>query len=241
MLLQTADTQAFVRPADTAANEPLTAWSRPNAQGAFFDVLRREVEDFRVGSARYRFRSPLLITFYPRLEGSHGRLTVASALVRFAGRGTTMDEAWKDWAERFHVQFQTLYGMRPWERQPDERDEWERIDQLVDVSAYRRDTPYTIRQIGVLTRRRPIPDRIRWEDGRQESVSLSLMPPEFAALHEGQRFEAEILRDSLTGGLIRGLVVRRLPPLRTTSADEELWETLPTTKEAASVDWDEFD
>ena len=57
------------------------------------------------------------------------------------------------------------------------------------------------------------------------------MPPEFATLHEGERFEAEVERHSLTGRLIRAVVVRRLPPLRRTSADEKVWASLPTTAE----------
>lgn len=149
MLLQIADTQAFVRPAESALVGSLTASSRSTGPGAFFDVLRREVNEIQVGVARYRLRSPLLITFYPRLEGPDGRLTVNPSPVQIVGSGVNFDEAWSDWSAQFHVRFQTLYGMRPWERQADERDEWEKIEQMVDVSAYRRETPYTIRQIGI--------------------------------------------------------------------------------------------
>jgi hypothetical protein len=67
------------------------------------------------------------------------------------------------------------------------------------------------------------------------------MPPEFASLHEGQRFEAEVVRNAVTDRLIQAVVVRRLPPLRTTSTDEAVWASLPTTKEAKPVDWNEFE
>jgi hypothetical protein len=175
------------------------------------------------------------------IHGPQGRLIVTPVVLPIVGSGGGLDEAWRDWAEQFHVRFQTLIAMRPWEMQPDQSEEWERIEQMVNVEAYRRETPYVIRQIGELTRRRPIPNTIRWEDGRQERVALEQMPPEFASLHEGQRFEAEVMRNALTHQLIRAIVVRRLPPLRTTFADKAVWESLPTTKQATPVDWDEFE
>jgi hypothetical protein len=241
MLFQDPGTVAIVRPADPQYGGSLAAATRAVGRGDFFDVLRREVGDIRVGSARYRLRSPLLASFYPVIQGPEGRLMVTPALLPIVGSGAGFDEAWRDWAEQFHVRFQTLLAMRPWEMQPDQSEEWERIEQMVNVEAYRRETPYVIRQIGVLTRRRPIPNTIRWEDGRQERVGLEQMPPEFASLHEGQRFEAEVVRNAVTHQLIQAVVVRRLPPLRTTSEDEALWASLPTTKEAKPVDWDEFE
>ena len=74
-----------------------------------------------------------------------------------------------------------------------------------------------------------------------DSSLLEQMPPEFASLHEGRRFEAEVVRNALTDQLIQAIVVRRLPPLRRTSVDETVWSSLPTTNEAKPVDWDEFE
>lgn len=241
MLFQDLATVAHVRPADPLPGGWMAAATRSGGRGDFFDVLRREFGDIQVGSARYRLRSPLLASFYPMINGPVGRLMVTPAQLPIVGSGAVFDEAWRDWADQFHVRFQTLLAMRPWEMQSEQSDEWERIEQMVDVEEYRRQTPYVIRQIGVLTNRRPIPDQIRWEDGRQERVWLEQMPPEFAALHECQRFEAEVVRDAVTGGMIRVIVVRRLPALRTTTADAALWESVPTTAEAKPVDWDEFE
>jgi hypothetical protein len=42
---------------------------------------------------------------------------------------------------------------------------WETIEQLVDVPASRRETPHVVRQVGWLTRRRPIPDRLHANHG----------------------------------------------------------------------------
>lgn len=219
----------------------MTVTSRSVGRGDLFDVLRREIRAFHVGMASYQLRTPLLVTFYPRIDGEVGRLNITPSWLPIAGTGRILDEAWKDWAGQFHVCFQTLLAKRPWEMDADEKSEWEKIEQMVDIPAYRSRTPYVVRQIGWLTRRRPIPDRIRWEDGRRERVDLMQMPPEFAALHEGDRFEAEVERNSVTGCLIRAVVVRRLPALRGASADEKVWSSLPTTAEAPAVEWDEFE
>ena len=241
MLFQDPATVAHVRPADPLPGGWMAAATRSGGRGDFFDVLRREFGDVQVGSARYRLRSSLLASFYPMINGPEGRLMVTPALLPIVGNGAIFDEAWRDWADQFHVRFQTLFAMRPWEMQPEQNDEWERIEQMVDVEAYRRETPYVVRQIGELTHRRPIPDRIRWEDGRHERVTLDQMPPEFAGLHEGQRFEAEVVRDAVTGRMIHAIVVRRLPALRTTTADATVWKSVATTAEAKTVDWDEFE
>jgi hypothetical protein len=241
MLLQAAGVPALVCPVDPLFAGSLTAASRSSGRGDLFDVLRREIKAFHVGMASYQLRTPLLATFYPRVSGDAGRLSVTPSWLPIVGSGETLDDAWQDWVGQLHVRFQTLLAKRPWEMNADERGEWERIEQMVDVPAYRRETPYIVRQIGWVSRRRPIPDRIRWEDGRLERVTLVQMPPEFAALHEGDRFEAEVERQTVTGRLIRAVVVRRLPPLRQISTDEKLWSSLPTTAEAPAVEWDEFE
>ncbi|MFO0938328.1 MAG: hypothetical protein U0798_17620 [Gemmataceae bacterium] len=219
----------------------LTAEARSSIRGSLFDVLQRTIGDLRVGEAVYHTRSPLLATFYPRIRGVNGELVMTPTSLNIVGVGKNFDEALRDWNNQFHIRFQTLLAKRPWELSAEEKDEWGQLELLVDVAAYRRETPYVIRQIGMLTRRRPFPDQIRWEDGRQERVWLEQMPPEFAALHEGQRFEAEVVRDAVTGRMIRAIVVRRLPALRTMAADLANWVDIPTTDEAKEVDWNEFE
>ena len=239
MILHDASAVAFVRPYEMFRS--LTAEARGSIRGSLFDVLQRTLDDVRVSETVYRARSTLLATFYPRTRGVNGELAMTPCSLQIVGIGKNFDEAQRDWNSQFHVRFQTLLAKRPWEMTVEEKDEWGQIELLVDVAAYRRETPYVIRQIGVLTHRRPIPDQIRWEDGRQEGVWLEQMPPEFAGLHEGQRFEAEVVRDAVTGRMLRTIVVRRLPALRMKNSDAALFESVPTTAEAKAVDWDEFE
>lgn len=240
MIASSPETLAMVSVVDPSYGRSFGSSFGGMGSGSRFDVLYYERTECRVNRARYQFRSPIRMTFYPFVEGSTGLLAVAPSLVGITARGTSLESAWKDWVDQFHVLFQTLSGMRHWERKPDEQQRWEQIEQMVDTAAFQRETPYVIRQIGEVSNRRPIPDRVRWEDGRTERVSLAQMPPEFATLHEGQRFEAEVLRHPVTDRLIEGLVVRKLPPLTKTSAHDSLWATLPTTRDLPDVDWDEF-
>ncbi len=118
----------------------------------------------------------------------------------------------------------------------------------MDVAAYRRDTPYRVRQIGTISQRRPtahepraLPNQIRWESGRVEDIRLDLAPPEFAALLAGRRFEAVVLRDSATHRLLRILDVVPLAAVPKAADRDALWESVPTSKDLPQEDWEKYD
>lgn len=130
----------------------------------------------------------------------------------------------------------------------DEKEEWGQMELLVDVAAYRRDTPYRVRQIGTVSQRRPtarepraLPNQIRWESGRVEDLRLDLAPPEFAALFAGKRFEAVVLRDSVTHQLLRILDVIPLVAAPNAAERDALWESVPTSKDLSQEDWEKYD
>src|SRR5262249_60552963 len=124
MLLLDQSAPALARPSDLLLAGSLTAASLSDGRGDLFDGLRREMRAFRVGIACYQLRTPLLATFYPHLDGEVGQLTVTPSWLPIVGCGATLDDAWEDWASRFHVRFQTLLARRPWERDAVERGEW---------------------------------------------------------------------------------------------------------------------
>src|SRR5581483_12076132 len=123
MLVQDVGTSVFIRPIDPLFAGSLTLASRSGGRGDLFDVLRREIRAFHVGTASYQLRTPLLATFYPRIDGEVGRLNVTPSWLLIIGSGRTLDEAWQDWAGQFHVHFQTLLAKRPWEMDADEKSE----------------------------------------------------------------------------------------------------------------------
>ncbi len=208
------------------------------------DFRRRTVEEVMVSDARYRLRHPIVLAFYPYVADGKGELVQelgASDLEAppIAGVGTSFEEAYANWADQFHTHIQTLLSKRPWEMTDEERKNMATVERMIDVPMYNRESPYTYRQIGTVTRRRPIPDRVQWEDGVVESVSLHQMPAEFAAFQNGQRFEAITVRDSTTGQLQRVTYVGRLDPLSLPADDQ--WEKTPTFAAAPKVSWDAID
>jgi hypothetical protein len=216
----------------------------PQPNGAS-DPCQRTIEEITVGEATYRLRQPLTLIFSSPVSG--GRLDLiphpdgeGTFALDITGYGATFDEAQANWVERFHARIQTLVAKRPWELTAEEAEETAAFERTIDLPTYRRDTPYPARQIGTVTRRRPIPDEIQWEDGQLEHVHLSQMPAEFAAFPAGQRFEAIVVRASGTGNLLRAVFVSPLPPLPESSPSQAEWEALPNTTDAPRVSWDEL-
>jgi hypothetical protein len=201
-------------------------------------------EEVRVGETRYRLRSPAVMTFYPYVSRGKGQLIAESAESDIdgaypIGEGETYEEAFEDWTSQFHVQIQTLLAKRPWEMTPDERKQMAFIERKIDLAAYHRETPVTVHEIGTVARRRPLPDRIKWENGRTERINLSLMPGEFATFVAGQRFEAITHRDPITGRLRKVTFVAKLGRLKAAPADS--WEKTRTSLDDPEVEWDEID
>jgi hypothetical protein len=206
--------------------------------------LQRTLVEVKVGEARYRLRKPLTLTFYPFVNGGMGELIPEPDFENpdgwpFIGIGITLEEAINDWKEKVHMLVQNLLNKRSWEMTPQEMQEMDAIERTIDIPAYHRETPYRTRQIGTVTRRRPIPDRIQWEDGLTEYVNLQQMPPEFATYVNGQRFEAITVRDSMNRRLLRVDYIAKLGRLMSAPADQ--WEKTQTTLNTPAVDWNEID
>jgi len=208
------------------------------------DILRKTLAEVKVGEARYRFRRPITLTYYPYTSEGVGELIPEPGQsdpegLGLTGQGKTFEEALDNWATRLHTHVQTLLSKRPWEMTEDEAKDMATVERMIDMPAHHRETPYFTRQIGMVTRRRPVPDRIQWEDGLVEHVNLHQMPVEFAAFVNGQRFEAITVRDTSNGHLQRVVFVGRLGRLATPKADR--WEKTQTFKEIPEGSWDEID
>ena len=229
----------------------LFAHSSPHSVRRVVTDLCRTIFQVEIGDTVYRLRRPLTLRFYPFVRNGMGELirepdrpeleqpSERSEPLDDVGLGVTFPDAYRDWAGKLHVRIQTLLGKRPWEMTPDEQREMAFVERLVDLPAYHRETPIRTRQIGTVSRSRPLPDSVRWEDGTSEMVTLDQMPPEFAAYLGGQRFEAITLRDVNSGRLLRVTHVERLGHLAPTPADE--WEKVPTSAVSPRVEWSEID
>jgi hypothetical protein len=199
------------------------------------------LSQIQIGEAIYHLRSPVQGEFVPD-RGGTWEFWAEGFSPMFVGRGPQTDSAFQDWRDQVHECFQELYRKRPFEMMADERARWKVLEDLIDVAAYQNETPILVRQIGQVTKARPLPRQITWADGTKESnINLDQMPDEFAAYKPGQWFEAIVERDPLTRRIRRVRYVKRVPSLRKLSGTvlNEYWSSLPgtTTLPASSRDW----
>jgi hypothetical protein len=207
-----------------------------------FDVTKQLIPSpLEVGDTAYVLRSELIGTFYPGQFPLIGQFVVPEFFPNFVGRGRNSKDAFLDWRDQLHRQFQYLYGTRPFEMAGSEKATWELLESQIDVNAYRATTPLTIRQIGrVAARARPLPELIEWEDGHKEAVRLDQMPGQFAAYKPGQPFEAIVIRDSVDFRLLKVTHIQRLRSLPRMSDGEfnDLVHSIPTTRSLPDTDWE---
>lgn len=163
----------------------------------------------------------------------------------FLGRGANAAEAWDNWFDRFHTQFQQLYRTPGFERTAEQEVNWRRLCRIVDVTKYQRTQPLEAREIGLLASNEPGRRKVEWV-GRGASelisshVSLNL-PGEFAVMKSGQWFEMTTVRHPADGRLLGGSGVTplRKSPLKATAEEwedfEAAWES---TSALPATSWD---
>lgn len=200
------------------------------------------VSEIRVGEANYRMRRPVQGYFTRQADGSC-EFWVDGFSPSFVGYGDKAAEAYRDWRDTVHEAFQNLHGMRPFEMDADERQQWDVLEEMIDVIGYRNETPIVLRQIGHVSQARPRPRQITWVDGRRETVRFEAMPPEFAGYKPGQYFEADVERDPLTGRLRCVRHVQKISSVRpmTEGQAQQFFKDLPTTADLpeSSHEWTE--
>lgn len=214
--------------------------SAGGASERWFDVSRHPLPPrLEIGETSYPLRTNLVGEFLPGHAGEDGEFIVPEFCPEFVGRGRSLNAALVDWSNQVHYRFQELDSKRPFERTEAEKATWRLLESQIDVFAYRRATPLTIRQIGKIARARPFPDSVKWEDGQQEQVRPDQAPGEFVTYKPGQPFEAIVARDPVNFRLTRILHIQKLrsvPPARPEDV-EELRHSIQTTSALPDCDW----
>lgn len=162
-----------------------------------------------------------------RFDGQHW-VTWARELGRVGrGVGDDLHESLEDFYRTFHVTFQRLYQMRPFEMSDEERAIWDEILDVVDVAKYRENTPLRVREFGQIRHfQTPYPSRIYWIDGRRERINLGQAPAMMAGLRPGQWIEAVVERDPKTGQLLRMIDAQKVPTPPSPRSYRAFWETI---------------
>jgi hypothetical protein len=219
-----------------------TREQRSWAMSGFFPGGSLPLSEVRIGETFYRLREPVRGEFLPCDDGTC-EFWVDGFSPEFVGRGARADDAFRDWRDQVHEVFQDLYGKRPFEMSPEESQRWQVLEDTLDVVGYRNETPVVVREMGEVIQVRPQPRRIRWINGRTESVTLDNMPGEFASYKPGQPFEADVERDPLTWRLLKVRFIRRITAIHPMARGEleKFWQSLPVTSSlpASNRDWTE--
>lgn len=224
--------------AESAYVSPVEAMQEmPFRQYFESDVVHSTLNDVRVAGVVYPLRRPCTANFIPGI----GEFLVEGFSPAFLGRGETPGEARNDWLLAVHSGFQELLHKRPFEMTDDDNRRWSVLSANIDVAVYRNRTPIQVRQFGKITRARPYPQQIQWENGEREPVSIEqVASPDFITFKPGQPFEAIVARDPVNFRLVRIVhIERRSQASRLSRAKEsDLLESIGSAKSLPAAGWE---
>lgn len=182
-----------------------------------------------VGSVKYVLKRPIRVMLKPVLDHE---FEISSDLLPdvLVGRGLSIEQAREDFMIQVHREFQSLVRLRPHKRNEEQTRRWTALTDVIDVDRYWDETPVVLMEVGHVESVTVEGYQLAWLDGdRRETVSLKLAPPEFAALCQGDWFEALVERHATTKNLQAIRFVKPIEPLSVMSENElrEWFASLP--------------
>ncbi len=189
------------------------------------------IEKIAVGSSEYKLMHavhPVCTWVMP--HWSCRAIEFGSKLV---GVGSSPAEALEQWKKEVHAEFQRLYAKRYFEMDENDRRDWSRLLQVIDVNEYRERAPMIVRAVGRIrfkfVGKKPRPDRIYWVDGRVDRVpDWDRLPADFSALPAGGYIDAVVERHPKTANLLRILDARPIEMSNVSQREaDEFIESLP--------------
>lgn len=198
---------------------------RPIACQPLLDLLELTLGEIVVGQAQYKFKRPLRGWF----DMSDSSFRVDHFSPSIVGYGCSPSKARAEWELAFHCFFQELVALRPYEFSSEQAQMWTLMEKYMDTEAYHNSTPLVMTQIGriykVTRTAQKYPKQISWLDGLREEVPpLNAVPDNFVALHLGQYFEAIVIRNRLTGDILKIVDCKRLSKWEKSNKEIEAME-----------------
>jgi hypothetical protein len=189
-----------------------------------------------LGHTRYPLIQPVTGVFSPKPNGFSLHMQKLSPT--FVGSGKNPAEAELDLKGQIHIDFQRLYGKRPFQMTADERDKWQILSNAIDVPRYIRETPIEERMIGQIEWLKNSQHgmgpyvQIRRLGGEVELIPIEDVSRDMVALRPNDWFEAIIRRSSRSEKIQRVLFAQKIDPIGTLNDEEALkfWDEMPTTK-----------
>lgn len=217
----------------------VSAVDRSKDMRQYFDLdsVRSTLNELRIAGTTYPLRRPCTTNFIP----GKGEFLVEGFSPTFVGRGTTLDDARKDWLLKVHAGFQELLYKRPFEKTSDDERRWNLLSSLIDVTVYRNTVPIRVRQFGRISRTNPYPEQIQWENDDCETIRFDQVnSPDFVGYLRNQPIEAIVERDPLDFRLLRIVHIERRCPLTPLSRDAEadLLKSIGSSQKLSDVGWD---
>jgi len=209
-----SNTSTMVAVADFAVGNSAKSLNRPQT----IDFRTSVISQVVVGGVSYPLRRAFVGRYYRYLE----QLVVDGISPLIIGRGGSENAAKEDFCLRLHSAIQDLLGKRPFELTDREKQLFATIDRFVDVTVFRNTQPIQVRQFGKISKARPYPEEIEWDNGSKEHVPLSLVvTPEYVSYKPGQPVEAVVERDPMTFRLRRVVHISKCKATRNWTAKEE--------------------
>ena len=182
------------------------------------DYRATVVPQVNVGGVSYPLRRMFVGRYYRYLE----QLIVDGVSPLIVGLGASENIAKEDFCLQIHGVIQDLLGKRPFELSNQDTQLLAIIDRFVDLTVFRNTQPIQIRQYGRVSKARPYPEEIEWENGTRDFVPVSVvLTPEYVTYKPGQPIEAIVERDPMTFRLQRIVHINKCKASRIRSNSEE--------------------
>ena len=209
------NTSTIVAVADFSVGNNPKLVNRPAA----VDFRAAVIPQVIVGGVSYPLRRAFVGRYYRYLE----QLIVDGVSPLIVGRGASENEAKEDFCLQIHSTIQDLLGKRPFELSNRDKQLLTIIDRFVDVTVFRNTQSIQVRQYGKISKARPYPEEIEWENGTKDLVPVSLViTPEYVNYKPGQPVEAVVERDPMTFRLRRIVHISKCKATRSWSNHDEI-------------------
>jgi hypothetical protein len=201
--------------------EAVVEWEELGAAG---EVLR----DLQFGKTIYRFLKQIALNNIRNSETGEWACWSSELNASIWGKGDNSQSAREDFKTQLHTVFQRLYHMRPFEMEELERDQWQRLVNVIDVHNYRTTTPVVVQEVGQVSFGKIArPYRVKWLTGHNYIIDPGKVAPELMSMKPGQYIEAVVKRDPVTHRELEIVSVRPISfHLPNETAAKRIWDDM---------------
>jgi len=211
------------------AYEAYETYSAPSDVSSFMSTT---VEEFQVGSTKYKFLKPYTLVY--SLDGSKW-LSRIPEVPFFEGNGNDLSSSLEDLKIALHVEFQRLYRKRPFQMSQEEKTKWKYLSNTIDILSYKLTTPIITQEIGQVSFGKiNRPDKIKWISGHTYKIDPFSVPSDLMTCVTGQWIEASLEREPIKHSITQIITIKKIH-FRIPNEDQrkQFWESIPKMNQPA--------